>query len=440
MLTNRELATLVLLGILVAVVFLVPKMRRSIGPALGQVLRAALIPSILTVFGLFLVWCALWVLIGLAFGYWELELLKDTLILVITVGFPILFRSMSAKSGTAIVRQIGRETIAFSAILLFYLNLEPFPFWVELITQPTFTFLVLLAFVAGRDKKDRRVAGCLNVVLTIAGLGVIAWSTVQLILGAGSRDWGATLQELALSVWLPLVMFPFFYGVTFYAAAQKMTRRMRRIYTPPASRRATLAAVLGLRFRLRWASAFVPAYEKPVLRSTTFREAMKHMREFRAAVIRKEAAESNRLTTLEVLEGEPGADVSGAQLDRREFEGTKRALDFLVTAQGLRYERGGNRYWNDLTEVVLQPVERYGLPPEHGIVVEITEDGQAWRAWRQLPNGWFLGIGGKDGNPGHFLYAAGSAPDTWPGGDDWTDATWSPELPPDWERNDRPIV
>lgn len=439
MLTDRELASLILLGIFVVLVFAIPKWRRTVVPTLGEVIKAALAPSILAVFGLFVLWCGLWVLLGARLGYWDLSLLKDTVIILLTVGFPILFRSFKAKSGTVIVRQIGKEAVAVSALLFFYLNLEPFPIWAELLVQPLLTFLVMMQFVASRDARHKQLHSCLTVVVTIAGLGIIAWATIQFILGAADRDWVATIRELALSIWLPLVMFPFFYGATFYAAAQKITRRMRRIYQPPASRRATLAAVLGLHFRLKWAREFVPVYEKPVMRATTFREAVVKMREFREQIVENERLRAEQIADLEAFAGQPGADGNGAQLDRREFEGTKRALRFLDVAQGMRYTQLGNRYWDDLTEMVLQPVDRYDLPTEHGIVVETTSDGQKWRAWRRLPNGWHLGIGGRDGDPGHFVYADAKAPSNWPGDDGWTDATWAPELPPDWERDDSPI-
>lgn len=441
MLTNRELASLILLGAFIVVVLAVPKMRRSVGPAALNVLKIAVTSgSLLTIWGLFLLWCTGWVTLAALVGAWNFGLLKDTLLIVFTVGFPLLFRTVNAKSGTAIMRQIGGETVALSAFLLFYLNLEPLPLWAELIFQPAVTFLVLLRFAADRRSDGKLLQGCLGVLIAVASLGLIVWTTVQFIVHAGTRDWVGTFLELALSLWLPVVMFPFFYVASFYAATQKITRRLRRIYKPPALRRVTLAVVLGLHFRLKWARAFLPPYEKPILRAKTFREAVRLMRDFRSDIKRRESLEADRLANLEALAGKPGADESDGQLDRREFEGTKRALEFIDVAQGLRYERLGNCYWDDLTELVLQPVDRYGLPSDHGVHVETTPDGQKWRAWRQMPSGWHLGIGGRDGEPGHFLYTGPGQPTNWPGDPGWADAARDLELPEDWTRNDRPVI
>lgn len=442
MLTSREIASLILLGALVLVVLLVPKWRRQFRAGAVGILKIIFSsPSLPTLWGLFLLWCSGWVSLAALIGGWNVGLLKDTLLIIFTIGFPLLFRAVQAKSGTAIMRQIGGETVALSAFLLFYLNLEPFPLWAELIFQPLFTLLVLLRLSNSLRPDGKRLQGCLDFLVTVAGLALVVWTTVQFVANAGTRDWGGTLLELALSVWLPVVMFPFFYFASFYAAAQKITRRLRRIYKPPALRRVTLAAVLGLHLRLKWARAFVPVYEKPVLRAKSFREAIGLMRDFRADVEHRQELEAERVANLDAFAGQPGTDGSGGQLDRREFEGTKRALDFLVTAQGLRYERLGNRYWDDLTELVLQPVDQYGLPPEHGVTVETTSDGQKWRAWRRMPSGWHLAIGGRNGDPGHFLYTGASSPTSWPGdGPEWADVIRDLELPEDWTRNDRSLI
>lgn len=441
MLTSREMASLILLGAFIIVVIAVPKTRRSIVPHVRDILRTIFTPgSLLTLWGLFLLWCTGWITLATVLGAWNIGLLKDSLLIVFTIGFPLLFRAIHAKSGTAIVRQIGSETVALSTLLLFYLNLEPFPLWAELICQPVVTFLVVLQLVAARREDSKRLLGCLGVLIGLASIGLIVWATAQFFVNASTRDWGGTLLELAVSIWLPVVMFPFLYFASFYAAAQTITRRLRRIYKPPALRRVTIAVVLGLHLRLRWASAFRPPYEWPLREAKSFREAVGLMRDFRDDIERREALEAERVAHLEASIGQVGEDGSGAQLDRREFYGTKRALEFVDIAQANRYERLGNRYWDDLTEMVLQPADKWGLPNDHGIAVETTPDGQKWRAWRRMPSGWHLGIGGRDGRPGHFLYTAAERPTSWPGDPDWADELRGIELPRDWTRDDGKVI
>lgn len=435
-LTTRELAAIILIGVALLLVFAVPKWRGHMLPSISRLVKAALSWRIVLVFGLFTAWCAGWVVLGSIFGYWDFNLVAPTIITVLTVGFPLLFRSVKADTGGAIVRQIGGETITLSAILLFYLNLETFPLWFELILQPVLGILFALAHVAGQKEESKKVQGCLNVLLALVGLAVLVWTSVQFFTAAGTRDWNQTIREFALSIWLPLVMFPYFYATTFFAAAETATMLMRRIWKPPANRRAVLAAVLGLHFSIRWAREFKPIYEKPVARSKTFRVAVGHMRDFRDDVERRRDDRVEREAHLVASAGQLGTDGTGAQLDRREFEGTKRALDFLHTCEMGWFGRLGNRYWDDRTEVTLRPLDRWNLPDPHGIQVEISQRGQVWRAWRRMPSTSYLGIGGRDGEPDTYHYAGPTAPIGWPGDDEWMNTTFEPDLLPDWARDD----
>lgn len=440
MLNNREIASLILMGAVLIVVLAVPKVRRPVLSAAADVLRAARSPKILAVFGLFLVWCGAWIFVGWRVGLWQVELVKESVLIVLTVGFPVLFTTIRAKSGTAILRKIVGETAALSALLAFYINLEPFPLPVELVLQLALLVIVPTRVVAGTMPNATAVRGCLDVLLVAIGSMILIWTTVRLVVTANERDWTATWMELALSVWLPLSMFGYFYGVAFFAYVETANLRMRRFFQPPASKRVMVAMVLGLHLRVRWAAAFTGPFQNEVSRSTSFREALTAMRAFRQEVLHREAREQERQARLTVMAGELGTDGDGAQLDRREFEGTKRALrDMIHTAQEMRYERLGNRYWDDLTEEVILPASRYGLPDSHGILVEVTADHQRWRAWRRLPNGWVLGVGGKDGSRREFLYSGAEPPTTWPGAPDWADTAVSLHLPTDWEQDDSPV-
>ncbi|KRE30442.1 hypothetical protein [Agromyces sp. Soil535] len=440
MLNNREIATLILIGAGIVLVLAIPTVRRAVLGAGADVMRTASSPKVLAVFGLFLAWCTASIVIAWRIGLWNVDLLKDSVLIVLTVGFPVLLTVVKAKSGGAILRKIIGETVALSTLLAFYLNLEPFSLLVEVILQLALFVLIVMIAWAGLDPGRTKLAGRLGLLLIFIVCAIGVWTTVRLVVTANERDWSTTWMELALSIWLPLSMFGYFYGVAFFAYVETANLRMRRIFQPPARKRVMVAVVLGLHLRVRWAAAFTGPFQNRVSRSPTFREALAAMRAFRQEVLDREAREQERQARLTVMAGEPGTDGDGAQLDRREFEGTKRALRYMIhTAQEMRYERLGNRYWDDLTEKVIQPAFRYGLPDSHGILVEVTADHQKWRAWRRLPSGWVLGVGGRDGSRREFLYSGAEPPTTWPGAPDWADTAVPLQLPADWEQDDSPV-
>ena len=136
--------------------FLVPRVRRAIASELVQIWQTLRSGSILLVFALFLGWSALLVAAATRIGVWNVDLAKDTVFIVVGVGFPLLFRSIQAKSGTGIARRIRHETLSLSALALFYLNLESLPLWAELVVQPLIALASIFLVLASVSpiKKD----------------------------------------------------------------------------------------------------------------------------------------------------------------------------------------------------------------------------------------------------------------------------------------------
>ena len=58
-----------------------------------------------------------------------------------------------------------------------------------------------------------------------------------------------------------------------------------------------------------------------------------------------------------------------------------------------------------------------GLPEEHGIHLNVSDDGQAWWAWRRTVTGWCFAIGANDAPPDQWLYDGADPPNGFPGED-----------------------
>ena len=433
MLNSREMATLIWVAAVVLTVVAVPRLRQSMGPLVRELLRNLAHRKVAGVFALFLLWCALWVWLASLARLWDLSLIKDTLFVVVGVGFPLLFRSLSAKTGADIAHQIQREVLSLSVLFAFYLNFAPLPLWGELALQPVVVVLTVAIALGPRINAGRTILGCFSGILGLIGIGLIAWTTVQTVVNWADLDAWNTALQFALSVWLPFAMFPFLYGIAFFSATESLLGRFS-ILSKVMPMCARLGVVVGLRFSVRWAKALNGRYNS-IAESKSFREALHEMRDFREDIERREALERQRLDDLKGFAGEPGVDGTGAQLDRREFHGTKQALRWLHLTQVGRFEQRGNQFWDDLTDLMLSPVSRFGLPDDHGIVVETTPDKGKWRAWRRMPNGSVLGVGSA-GRFGEYFYAGTEVPTAWPGeGGEWMDSA-QVEWPPDWERND----
>jgi hypothetical protein len=77
------------------------------------------------------------------------------------------------------------------------------------------------------------------------------------------------------------------------------------------------------------------------------------------------------------------------------------------------------RYKRDVADVI--SVFAHGLPDEHGIVMKVRSDGQAWYAWRRTVTGWVLGVGAKGPPPNQWFYEGPEPPKSYPAsGEGWS--------------------
>jgi hypothetical protein len=436
MLTTREWAAVILFVTLAAIFFTLPAYRNSVGPHLKRLVALAMAPRIVVVYAGLLLWSAMWVLLASSFSFWDPQLLKDTILVVIAVGFPALFRAVSMSSGSEFIRRVLFESIGVGAILVFYLGLEPFPLGAELLFQSLVgVFAVVQAIaVVKRRFVTRNVAGLL---LTLAFLGSFAWTTVRLVDQAPQTDWLSATQSFLLTLWLPLLLFPYCYAVAvFVKIGIPLSRFRRRNSNVPVPRRVRLAFVLGTHFRVSLLSNFNGRYDN-VAKATTYRSASRQMRDFRRDLSRRNREEAERIRSFTAMADVVGTDSEGAQLDRREFHETKSALRWIRDCENGQWDRHGGRFWsspailNSVISTVIKP------PPEqHDFHLEVTDDGQAWRCWRKLPSGYFLAMGGTKAD-GDSYYQGAIAPSSWPSGPNgWASELRDATLPTDWQKND----
>lgn len=431
MLTSRELTTAIIIVATITVVFGVPKFRAHMAPSLRTAVRAAFAPCLLWLYLVVVLVAAGSTVLAWVVGLWDLNLLKDTVILTLTVVFPMTFRSLSFKSGGELAHKLLRDTLALTALLTIYLDAAPLPLGWEIVYQLTVIFLAMLQAFAATNPEHEPAKRFCDGLLFALGIFLLVWTSVSLI--QTPPDWSELFQSLFSGFWLPLTLLPFFYVFGFYAVTETALARFRSI-KKPLSRRVALAVMVGTRLRLSLIARFNGRYND-VGDATGFRDALSRMSSFRKDLARRDAEESNRLRGLTDNVGADGVDDSGCHLDRREFDVTKKQLDWIWTCQNGQYERQGERYWDHLTNWIVD-ADKHGLPKDHGFVVETTDEGQTFRAWRRIPGGAVLAVGGRE-RRSMFYYQGESPPVSWPsaGTEGWRDATQE-EWPPDWNHND----
>lgn len=343
---------------------------------------------------------------------------------------PMIFKSLSFKSGGRLALNLLRDTIGLAALVTLYLDATPLPLVGELILQPIVTVLVVLQAFARTDAKFAPARRVCDVLLMLIGIFLIIWSTIQLF--SSNPDWWELLRSFLFNFWLPLSLLPFFYVFGFYVMTDNVRARFRAIRRP-FTPRLMLAFIIGTRLRMSLLTRFTDRYNR-VAEASGFRDGLHRMRDFHEDLARRDREEAERLAGLHENSGISGVDADGLHVDRREFDVTKERLNWIWTCQNGQWERHGNRYWDHLTDIIVD-AEKHGLPADHGFEVEVAEAGQVWRSWRETPGGAVLGVGGRE-RRSKFYFQGKAPPVDWPDdSDEWVDVSRM-QGPPDWDKND----
>lgn len=414
-LTSRDLATALWWAVIALAVLLARSTRRSLGGVLGAMGRLA------GILALFLLWVGVLVLLAtrIPFGdgtLWEPAQLKDTVAWFAVSGLLLLFRFPKATTEPRFYVRRLIETVWGASLLQVYLGLVTFDLWIEILWPVPVVFVALLLAVPARDPAQARVQRGLKMVQVLFGLALLGAVAVVLINQLPGYDWGAQLQTLVLTVWLTAGALPFIAWLSLYSNYELAFSHMRGRDGKGAPLKAKLAVLTSFHVENRELHRFAGYWPRKVAEADGFGAGRRMIREFRADLATREAAERQKAADLVRYAGMDGVDAQGRRLDRREFAETINTLELITGAHAGWYRREpAGRYEATVADVI--PVFARGLPREHGIVMKVRKDGSAWYAWRRTISGWVFAAGANGPPPQQWFYDGPEPPTNYPGSD-----------------------
>lgn len=291
--TSREIATGIIAAAFILLSIALNKDRKGLPRSLRQVAKAFAAWKVWTVVLAYLVFVAGVVVLAQAIGLWSGALLKETLIVGLLVGVPILFHSTEFKDGLAVVKHVVKKVLGITAILAVYLNLAPFPLWGELILQIFLLFCMMLAIVGKKNPKTAPVGKFFETLTALIGIGLLAYVTAKVASHFNEFNWEREASTFALSVWLPISLIPFIYLFGLMATCEATLVRMKFHNAGKALPLSTrLGFLLGVRGSLLYASTFTGHWLSQLANQKSFRDASRTMREYRQSV--RHNAQQNR--------------------------------------------------------------------------------------------------------------------------------------------------
>jgi hypothetical protein len=418
---ERQLATLIWLGLVLVLLIWYPKTRSSVRDLASTAVHPQIVIPVSALLGY---------VSGLAFAgwllsLWTIELMTDTVFWWVGTALVLLVNIDRAWKTERFFRRTALGVVGASAFAEFFINdLFVFSLPVELVLLPVLSMLVMMSVVADRQPEFQSVKRLMDTVVALVGLGLAGYVGFRVVTAWSELNKADVLRSLALPVWLMLGMLPFIYVISLYATYQVAFTWIDFRASGGSRWRAKLTLLLRLRGRVRDVGAFTMAWGREMASTTSFREAWRVAGRFRASRRERQRAEAAKQDRLQQYAGVLGVDDEGRRLDRREFDETTRALQILASAQMGWYRNHGGRHRPELLEILAPQFEWAGLPEDHLIELHVSDDGQSWWAWRRAVTGWCFAIGAAGPPPDEWLFDGPQPPQGFPGQDEAWGARW----------------
>ncbi len=381
-------------------------LRQSIPEIIGTLLsRQLLVPVVLFGASLTLI---VWLLSPTPI--WRDDLTKEALFWFAIPGLSLFAKLGEVDTPGAFIRRHLVAMIALDFLLLAYLDIAAFGIEVELVLPPVATFLVAGAHLGGSAETNRRFGR----LLAWFGVLLVLGTTWRIATSIASLDMGYVLTRLALPFWLTAAALPFVYALGLYEAY-----RMRIILADAGMLTATqrrLGAWRLLRafgFRAGALAQLTAPGIREVAQAATYQDALVPIRCDQQRQEARLEAERQKKAYLVRFAGVKGTDEDGRQLDRREIEQTRAALDELATRLSGWYQNRGRRFRRQVLATMAH--SRSGVSAADGLKLRVKRGGQAWMAWRRTPSGLVMALGGVDDPNDRRYYEGPTVPKGYPG-------------------------
>lgn len=141
----------------------------SVIKSFADVVKCALSPKILIPALILVTYSALLIYGAFVCGFWNADILLDTILEVVFVGLPSMLVASRATSVTSIKNELIVPEVGFGALASFYINLVCFPILVEIVLQLVILFLGIghAQFSSRRDVSNLCLFENMRVVLCI---------------------------------------------------------------------------------------------------------------------------------------------------------------------------------------------------------------------------------------------------------------------------------
>ena len=218
LLTNREIALLVVFGALVLVVLVAARRNPGVLRSLGKALRASLHWKIVTPVLVHLGCLSVAVWAAERLGIWEWSLWKPTALWLVLGGIGMLFKHKEAIEQRRFGWRVTIRTVALVEIVGFVADLASFPLGLEIPAQALAVVASIVSAWAAGTERPSPASTVANVYLVLFSLSAAGWAIGRTVSDWENLDHGLLVREFFVPIWLTPVALAGVYAFAIFCA------------------------------------------------------------------------------------------------------------------------------------------------------------------------------------------------------------------------------
>lgn len=219
--SNREIAFYSWIFIFAIFIVLYKPTRKSF----YQVIKAFFVDSILMISLSFIAYILASIILLQKLEFWDVSLLKDTILWVFGYAFILLFgvTKMTRKNDFL---DVLKGSVKWTIIVEFLVAFYTFSITVEFILLPVLTFIALIQAYSDTKQEYLQVGNVINGILTLVGFLVLGYVFYKTFFDRGELISLSNFKSFILPLILTCFIIPFLYIVSVYAVYESLFVRL----------------------------------------------------------------------------------------------------------------------------------------------------------------------------------------------------------------------
>jgi len=148
--------------------------------------------------------------------FWNIGLLKDSILWTFGIGIPMLY-NLNKANKSIYYKDVVKDTLKWMIIIEFITDFYTFDLWIELIIVPIMTFFILVRDISNNKLQYSSINNVSNKAISNIGIALLFFIVYKVLTSINSLLTIDNLKSFFTPIFLTFLFLPFMYFFALYA-------------------------------------------------------------------------------------------------------------------------------------------------------------------------------------------------------------------------------